>query len=47
MMTSVLCLVPGTYFLCSPLMTDSLTCVTFDIARLNSVHQLQIFSHNI
>jgi uncharacterized membrane protein len=43
----VLCLVAGTYFLCCPLMTESLTCVTFDIARFYSVHQLQISSHNI
>ncbi len=47
MMTCVLFLVAGTYFLCCPLMTESLTCVTFDIARFNSGNQLQKNSHNI
>jgi hypothetical protein len=47
MMTCLLCLVAGTYFICCPLMTESLTGVTFDIARFNSVHQLHISSHNI
>jgi len=40
MITCVLFLVAGTYFLCCPLMTESLTCVTFVIARFNSGHQL-------
>jgi hypothetical protein len=43
----VLFLVAGTYFLCCPLMTEILTCVTFDIARFNSGHQLQKNSYNI
>jgi hypothetical protein len=47
MITCVVFLVAGTYFLCCPLMTENLTCVTFDKARFNSGHQLQFFSHNI